>query len=272
MSKLEKIIGKLKDTGVFSGEDLENIQESIKEIINEKVELLSEEKVNELEEHAESYCTEKIEEGLKEAKVKLEEENEKYLTDLEDRLVENIDQFLDVQICENISDDALKTIAINETLHPLVEGIKELFESKYVPLDTEGDALLKDYKKKLEESEEKVSSLIAEKMELATLAETGASKLIIAEKTKDLTDSERERVETFFEGKTFDEIESKIDGFVDMVTEKEIISKGNEEEISESETTSESDCLEEEIIDVNDKDVEEISESERISDDAEYFL
>ena len=279
MSKMEKIIAKLQDSGSFSAEDLIEIQETVKEMVDEKVEILVEEKTTELETLAEEYCAKQIDEGVVAEKEKLEAEYETKYVELEDRLVENIDQFLDVQICENISDEALKSVAINETYAPIIEGIKTLFEDKYTALDVEGDGLLKDYKEKLDESEEKVSSLIAEKIELSNLAEASACKLLISEKVKDLTDTDRERVLTFFEGKDFDEIESKIDGFVDMVIEKETIvteSKvakvTSKETISESEVTSESECIEEEVIDMRDKVEDEKSETEITLDQANFFM
>lgn len=220
MSK--KITEKLKD--VLSPEDLaeleEGIKKMVKEQVDEKVKLLGEEKTSELEKKAEEFCEQEIEKKVAEEKEQLIEEYEKKMVDLETNMVDKLDKFLDSVISEQISDEAIAKIAINETYSPIVEGIKKLFEEKYVALDSEGDKLVKEVKKELEALKEENSRLLAEKMEADELAEKGAIRAILAEKTDGLTETQKERVNTFCEGKSFEDIESTIDSFIEIVEEE----------------------------------------------------
>lgn len=225
-----KLTEKLKD--VLKAEDLKELEVGIKAMVNEQVKLRVEEKTIELEKKAEGFCEQEIQEKLEVEKETLIEEYENKMEVLEADLLEKLDTFLDTVISEQISDESIMKIALNETYEPIVEGIKALFEEKYVALDSEGEKLVKEQKDEVEKLKDENSSLIKEKMELSELAEAGAVKLLISEKTDGLTDTQKERVNTFCESKTFDEVQKQIDSFIEIVEENE--------EDSEKETLDES--------------------------------
>lgn len=214
-----KITEKLKD--VLKEEDLKELETGIKTMISEQVALKVEEKTIELEKKAEEFCEQEISEKVEAEKEALIEEYEGKMEDLETNMVEKLDRFLDSVITEQISDESIKAIALNETYEPIIKGIQAIFEEKYVALDVEGEQLVKEANAKVDQLKEENSSLLKENMEMSELAEAGAVKLLIAEKTDGLTDTQKDRVQTFCENKSFDEVENQIDSFIEIVEEKE---------------------------------------------------
>lgn len=228
------IYNKLK--GVLSPEDLaafkDEVESTIKTIVNEAivkeqklledkaeeyVNLKVESKISEIEDKAEEYVQMK----LQEAKEELIQEYDAKLEDIESNVVESLDRFLNDEIAERISDSLLEDIAINKALLPLAEGMKKLLEDHYVEADTEGSSIISKLKQEKESLEEKLSDEIAEKLELSELAEKAAVELLIKDKTEDLTINESKKVKHFFEGKSFEEVSEKIDGYITIITEED---------------------------------------------------
>jgi hypothetical protein len=249
-----KIYESLKD--VLSPEQLDEfkaeVQGTIDESVSEKVlveqnrlaekaeqfvEMKLEEKTNELEEKAEAFCESQIDE----AKAALVVEYDERMEEFESTVVESLDRFLDSEISENISEDLFESWGRQQALMPIVEGIQELFESKYVALDTEGESKLASMQDKCEELEEQLSESIAEKLELEELAEKAASELLVREKCEELTIAESAKVTAFFEGKSFDEIEEKIEGYIQIISEE----TSSASESASTLVESDDDCLDE---------------------------
>jgi hypothetical protein len=227
-----KIFEQLK--GVLSPEDLasfkEEVETAIKSQVSEKtaremkiledkaeeyVNLKLEAKVSELEVKAEQYSSIKIDE----AKAELVKEYDERLEELESTVVESLDRFLDHEISDRISPDLLEDVAIHKSLLPLAEGLKGLLEQHYIAADTDGSAQVAKLKEEKKSLEEKLSAEIAEKIELSSLAEKAAADLLVREKTEDLSIGEVKKVVSFFEGKSFDEISKKIDGYIKLLEE-----------------------------------------------------
>jgi len=254
---MSKITEKLKE--VLSPEDLKTIEEGIQKMVDDEVALRVEEKTKELDEKAEEFCQMKIAEGVDKEKEALIAEYDKKMDELEDTMVERLDKFLEVEISEQISEETLKKIAINESLKPLVDGIKQLFEEKYVELDSDGEKAIADSKEEIQQLKDQNSDLMAEKIELAKLAEGAAIKLLISDKTVDLTETQKDRVSAFCEGKTFEDVQEKIDRFVAIV-EDDTEDKG-EELNEEEEKDKEKNFSDEDGIDDSDKD--DLNEEEK---------
>jgi len=214
-----KLTENLKD--VLKPEDLVQLEEGIKTMVKEQVDLRVEEKTIEIEKKAEEFCEKEISEKVEVEKEALIETYEKKMEDLENDMVGKLDTFLETVIVKQISEESIKKIALNETYEPIIEGIKSLFEDKYVALDSDGEKLVKEQKDVVEQLKNENSTLIKEKMELSELAQAGAVKLLIAEKTDGLTDTQKERVQSFCENKSFDDVEKQIDSFIEIVEQKE---------------------------------------------------
>lgn len=235
---MKEILEKL--SGVLSESDLAAFQESVNKMISEKVAMKVEEKTAELEKLADEYCEKQITEQVAAKTQAISEKYEEDLESLENNIVEKLDQYLELEISEKISEELINKIALNETYEPIVKGIRDLFESKYVSLDSEGSKMLKDLSIKVESLEDKLATKINENIELNGLCEKAAVKTLLSEKIVDLTSTQRQKVVMFFEGKDFDSIHKNIDSYVDMISE-EVSIPGSSEMISESHDDSVSD-------------------------------
>jgi len=187
-----------------------------------------------IEEKAEEYVALKI----TEATAELETDFDNKLESLEETVVSSLDSFLDNEIAERISDSLLDTIAEQQALLPLVNGIKSLFEDKFVALDTEGSSMVKELQAENAKLSESVEQGLQEKIELSQLAESAATKLLVAEKCESLTVSEADRVKTFFEGKDFSEVSTKIDKYVTIVEGEKLTPESNATMMTEAASAS----------------------------------
>ena len=160
-----KISETLKKIGL-NEDDQKKLETAIKDLITEKVELKRSEIQKDFDDKFENAVNEEVEKQVTEHKEKLEEAAETWKKDFAEDTTNKLDLFLEQEIVNNISDKALEKIAINETLEPVVENIRKVFSENSITLDSEGDVLLKKYKKENEELKEKTSTLIKEKMEL----------------------------------------------------------------------------------------------------------
>lgn len=255
MSKMKIISEKLETLGL-SSDDQSAIQDTIADIVLESVEAKVAEEKEKIISLADEYSQQKIEEGVAAEKEALIAEYDSVIQEFESELVEKLDSFLDLEISSKISDEMLESIAINETYAPIIEGIKDLFEGKYVALDTDGESVVRAKTEEVENLEEKLSSSLADKIELKESCDALKAKLLISEQSMDLTESERARVSSFFEGKKLDEVESKVSDFVDMIVEQSadsvIESTSSEKKVLEESISEEH--LEDEIINLIEKD------------------
>jgi len=257
------IMKKLKD--VLSESEVVKFEKATKKLVTEQVALRVEEETKKITLKGEEFCKIKIEEGVKKASEKLIEEYDKKLEDLEEVVVERLDKFLDLEISTQISDDVLKKIAINETLQPLVSKIQDVFEKDFVALDSDGQKVIEETKRELQELRDEHSKKIAENIELAELSEKAACDLLVLKKTSHLTETDRERVKNFCEGKSFDDLSNKIDSFVSLVEDdnKSDDSKEDNKDLNEDEKIDNKDFIKENE-DNKDDNIEENSEDDKV--------
>lgn len=214
-----KITEKLKS--VMSLEDLNELETAIQTMVNEevaaKVALLTEEKTRELTTKAEQYVVEAVEERV----AKIVKKYDAKMEQLESTLVENLDAFLASEVQTQISDAVITKVAINECLVPIVDGIRSVFSENFVELDSNGDKKIRELTEKVEELTTQTSTLIAEKMELASKVEKRRVTDLIATKVAGLKAEHVARVSKMFESETYDNVAAKIDGFVSILVESE---------------------------------------------------
>lgn len=213
-----EIFEKLKELGLTE-ENLVDLKSSIKSQVSEAVEAKVTDETDKIRIAEEEKYQRLLESEIESIKKSLTEEYDAKMVELEEKLVDALDQFLDSEISENISDKMLEKIAINETLVPLFADMRALFEEKYIEMDTEGEGILRAAKEEIESLEEKVSSEISEKMDMKKELENTKAKLIIAQKTAGLTENQTERVEKFLSGKSLAEVTKTIDNLIEVVTE-----------------------------------------------------
>lgn len=226
---MNDITKKLKET--LTEEDQKALETAINSIVEEKVSkdvpLLVEEEKARLEKEYNEKLEKAINEEYEELKTTL---NDKVNT-LEEQYVEKLDAFLEHEISEQISDEAISKIAINETLAPVVNGIKKIFAENGLELDSEGSALLKEALEEITALKDDVNCLTEENLELNKILEKMATRDLLLTKTEGMLPEQKERVYNMFEGKSFEEVETKVDEFVDIVLETKI---EKETEINES--------------------------------------
>lgn len=209
---------RLKALGI-QDTDLVEFQEAYNKKLNEQVSLKLEEEKKKLELATEEASKKKIDETLVTEKAKLVSEFDTKVVELEKNLVEQLDSFLEAEINDKISEDLIEKTAINEALLPLVEGIKKLFEEKYVALDTEGHGLLKARETELEKRTKELSESIAKNMSFVEQLDSANKKLVILEKTANLSETQKKRVNDLFEGKDAKYTADKIDSFIQLIAE-----------------------------------------------------
>lgn len=223
-----EIYESLKD--VLSPDQLNEFKEEVEKVIEERVKILADKKsdnyadikiesmINELTDLADEFC--EIE--INKAREELIEEYDSKMQKFETNVVESLDHFLDTEISEKISDSLLENVAEREALLPLVDGIKKLLDEHYISVDTNGTRLIDQLEEEKESLELEVSKQLAEKVELSRLAEAAATRLLIREKTENLTLGNSKKVAMFFEGKGFDVVSEKIDDYIEVVSEDKI--------------------------------------------------
>lgn len=253
------IFDKLKELGL-SEENLVELKTTIQTQVSEAVEEKVEDQTDKIKIEAEEKYQRELEEQVESVKTSLTEEYEQKLLELEEKLVDALDQFLDSEISENISDAMLSKIAINETLVPLFADLRALFEDKYIEMDTTGEHLMRAAKTEIETLEDSVSAEISEKLEIKKELDKTKAQLIIAQKTAGLTENQTERVEKFLSGKSFAEVEKTIDNLVEVVTK------------SDSEDLEESDDLHENTDAAVNGDAAEINEDSEEAEEEEEIV
>ena len=234
-----------KFKGLLQESDLQEFESGVTDLINEQVATRLEVEKDKLAILAEQYAEEKTAKATKKVKGKLKKDFDEKLKKLEESIVDKLDRFLESEISANISEKTLKSIAINESAQPIIEGICNLFENKFVKLDTRGHKVVKSLKSRLDESKKSQEKLLKDKMELSQLLESTSIKTLIAEKSKMLTESQSRKLVKMCEGKTFDELYKKIDTYTDILVEssnssKKVIKESKTDMVSDKEFLKES--------------------------------
>jgi len=212
-----KITEKLKE--LLAPEDLKVFEAAIEKLIAQKVSLKEEEIKAKYDELAEEYVQKKLAEDTEALKASLFEEYDGKIKQIEKKVITKLGSFLDHVIVEQITDATIEKLAINEIALPVVEGIKKVFSSNYVELDSDGSAMVKAEQKKRLEAEKALSSANEKIMESEERLEKSATFLLISEATQGLTNTQKARVSKMFKNKRFDDVKENIETFVEMVKE-----------------------------------------------------
>jgi len=229
---MNNITKKLKE--ILTPEDMKALEEAIQIMVDEKTSkdtsLLVEEEKSKLEKASHEYVERAILEETEKLQNQLKEDFEIKKEKLEEEYIEKLDSFLEHEISENISDEVLNNIAINETYKPVVEGIKKIFAEQGLELDSDGSALLKEAHKEILELKSDVDRLLEENLELNNMLEKMSIRDIINDKTEGMLPEQKSRVENMFEGKSFEEVENRIDEFVEIVLDNRIDEDDDEDD------------------------------------------
>lgn len=266
----KKITDKIKE--ILTPEDLKAFESAVETMVSEKVNtqvktkvaLIEEEMKNKYDKIAEEYVQKTVAEELEKEKSSLIETYDSKLNNLEKKIVSKLDTFLEHVITENISDDMLEKVAINETLSPVVDGIKKVLSENHIEYKAEGQKVLSDLKESVEQKDKQLSEQIQKNIELEERLEKTATFMLISEKTVGLTTTQKQRVTDMFKNKSFDEVEESIDNFVDIVKENYNPIKNEKKVVEEKvidKIVSDKDVIEEEKKVIKEEDNDIINEN-----------
>lgn len=208
-----------EDLRVFESAVESMIEEKTQDRLSELIQLKEEELKAKYESLAEEYVNLEVDKKLSEEKAKLIESYDKKLSLLEQKVVTKLDAYLDHVISEQISDEMLEQIAINETLQPVVEGIRNVFSNNHLKIDSKAQSTVNSLKESVNELKSELSESIEKRMELENKLEQSAVYLLISEKTNGLKRSDKQRVVEMFKNKDFDEVEQNIDNYLQLIKE-----------------------------------------------------
>jgi len=216
---IEKIIEKFKD--VLTEEDLKVFQEQLKEFITEESKKISDLIVEEKTKAIQEASDKLIEETKETLKVEIAKDYDAKMEKLEEDLIVKLDTTIDNLIESKISDDLISKVALNETLEPVIVGIKKLFSDNLLDLDLEGSGVVSKLKVENENLSKQLSESMAEKITLSETLEKISVKTLISESVSGLNDVQKDRVIKMFENKKFDDVKTNIDAMIDLVISEE---------------------------------------------------
>ncbi len=223
-------------------EETEVVNSKADEYCRQKIDSAVALKTQQLETLAEQFCEKKAATIARKADKKIAEQTKKletltqqYINEffeekfkerygeelqaIEDRVVEGVDVYFNYAVNEKINPELITKTAINETFAPIVQGIRSLFEEQYVPLNVSGTKKLKEANRKIAELESKLKEQYNENIRISEAAEQSAKKALIAEKTEGFTAEQKEKVNEFFQGKSFSTVKEDIDNYCSIITE-----------------------------------------------------
>lgn len=220
-----KITQKIRE--ILSPEDLNIFETSMKRLINDRVVTIVKEQVElkekSLEEKysklSEEFCEHEIKQQLTSKVANINEKYDKKLDFLEKKIVSRLDSFLETVINEQISEDLFEKVAYNKTLTPLVNNIMDAFSKHYIKLDTSGEKTIKNLTEQNEKLTVELNNTVNKLMEYDKKLERAGFLVLISEKTANLSDSQKKQVLETFSKVPFDEVERKIDNFIELIKE-----------------------------------------------------
>ena len=208
-----------EDLKVFESAVESMIEENTQSKLSDLIQLKEEELKSKYESLAEEYVNQEVTKQLSEEKAKLIEGYDKKLSLLEQNVVTKLDAYLDHVISEQISDEMLEQVAINETLQPVVEGIRAVFSDNHLKLNSKAQATIDSLSSGMKEMKDELSESIDKRIQLERKLEQSAVYLLISEKTNGLKKSDKQKVVEMFKSKDFEDVEGSIDNYLQLIKE-----------------------------------------------------
>lgn len=224
-------------------EETKHLAEKADEFCQKKIQEAVAAKTKELEELANQYCEERCAKISENAQNKLdmqckkleeaaqqyiyeyfdEKFTEKYgeeLQAIEEKVIDNLDKYLNYSINEKIDSSLIKKTAVNEMYQPIIEGIQNLFENQYVPMDCTGSKKLREAKAEIASLHESLNKQVADNMRLVEQRDAAKKASIVAEATRGLSERQAARVQKFFESKSLADTRNEIGDYVEVLSEQ----------------------------------------------------
>jgi nitrous oxide reductase len=100
-----------------------------------------------------------------------------------------------------------------------------LFESNYVSLSTDSQAIVKSAEAKVDAYKTKLNESYSVKLALQEKIDLLETNLLITNRTQNLTETNKMKVRAMFEGKSYTEVEKKIGTFIEVLEERDMLSE-----------------------------------------------
>ena len=234
-SKVTKEMGDMEDED--EEEDEEEEEESVKKEsydidMTDDIEALvsdedlSEEFKNKAKTIFEAAVASKVKDELAEKEAKLEEEQNQKIEEIKDDLSEKVDSYLNYVAESWVSENelAIERGLKSELTEDFINGLKKLFEEHYVEVPEDKFDVVEELATRLDDMEDKLNEEVAGNIQAQQDIEELKREKIISEASKDLADSEIEKLQTLAEDVDFENEEA----FVEKVsTLKEAYFKGD---------------------------------------------
>lgn len=186
---------------------------------------LSEEFKNKAKTIFEAAVASKVKEQLAEKEAQLEEEQNQKIEEIKDDLSEKVDSYLNYVAESWVSENelAIERGLKSELTEDFINGLKKLFEEHYVEVPEDKFDVVEELAGRLDDMEDKLNEEVASNIKAQQDIEELQREKIISEATKDLADSEIEKLKELAEDVDFEDEEK----FVEKVsTLKEAYFKG----------------------------------------------
>jgi len=195
------------------------VETKVCEQVNELTALKEQELQEKYDTLSEEYISSEIEKREKLIQASLAESYDKKMNALDEKLALKVETFLDSEISEQISDKMLEQVAINETLKPVVEGIRKVFETNHLVLESTASDKIAKLQDTITELKKELANLTKEKLQLESDLHKTAKYLLFSEKTKYLTESEAKSTIKMFIDRSFEDVSKNIDGYITLLKE-----------------------------------------------------
>jgi hypothetical protein len=208
-----------EDLKIFEGAVESMIEDKVQSKLSDLIQLKEAELKVKYDALAEAYVKKTVSEMMIVKKAKLVESYDKKLALLEQKVVTKLDSYLNHVISEQISDAMLEKIAINETLMPVVEGIRAVFTDNHLKINSKAQSAIESLKTEMNGIKSELSESIDKRIMLETELERSAVYLLIAEKTNGFKRTDKQKVIDMFKDKEFDEVDKNIDNYLGLIKE-----------------------------------------------------
>ena len=210
------------------------LSEDLKKTISESFDLALKEKSEEtkglLKEAAEEIKAHKgllkeAAEEIKALRTSKVEEVKKTVKQFEEGLVNKLDKYLEHKLKNMIPQTLLEAQAKVEVYEPLVESLKNAFETKGIKIDDKGYAVLKEAKSEILSQKSKYDTVVKEKLDLEIASEKLLGKYLLKEKCEGLTSEQIKRVNILLEDASYDDIVKRFDTIRKIVINEQVKEK-----------------------------------------------
>ena len=155
----------------------------------------------------------KVKEQMIEAEAKLEEETTQKIEEIKDDLTEKVDSYLNYVSESWVEDNelAIERGLKSELTEDFINGLKQLFEEHYVEVPEDKFDVVEELANRLDEMEDKLNEEVASNIGAQQDIEELQREKIISEASKDLADTQIEKLKALSEDVDFESTETFVE-------------------------------------------------------------